>query len=91
MARPHVKRGDVVVVIAGEDRGKSGKVLSVDTVNERVTVEGVNVRKRAVRRSMQNPQGGISEQECPVHVSNVMGQEKYEARQAKHQDKKDEK
>ena len=91
MAQPHVKRGDIVVVIAGEDRGKSGKVLSVDTEKKRVTVEGVNVRKRAMRRSMQNPQGGITDKECPLHASNVMQQEKYEARQSKRQDKKDEK
>ena len=82
MARANVKRGDMVVVIAGAARGKAGKVLHVDRARQRVVVEGVNVRKKTERRSQENPQGGISERECPIHVSNVMVQERYNARRA---------
>jgi len=79
----HVRSDDVVTVISGAHQGKGGKVLSVDREKGRVTVEGVNVRKRATRRSADNPQGGIVEVECPIHASNVMLTEKYEARQAR--------
>jgi large subunit ribosomal protein L24 len=81
MAGTHVKRDDIVVVISGEDRGKSGKVLKVDREQQRLTIEGINVRKRAMRRSADNPQGGIVEKEFPIHISNVMLQEKWDNRQ----------
>lgn len=80
MARTHVKRDDIVTVIAGADKGKSGKVLTVDRAKGRVTVEGINVRRKAVRRSPDHPQGGITDKECPIHMSNVMLQERFEAR-----------
>jgi large subunit ribosomal protein L24 len=83
MANVHVKRDDVVSVISGEHKGKSGKVLTVDRKKDRVTVEGINLRKCAQRRSAQNPQGGIVEKECPIHASNVMLTERYDARQKK--------
>jgi large subunit ribosomal protein L24 len=79
--RVHVKRDDVVTVISGAHKGKSGKVLTVDRERGRVTVEGINKRRRAVRRSADNPQGGIVETECPIHASNVMLTEQYDARQ----------
>ena len=84
MASVHVKRDDMVVAIAGADRGKAGRVLSVDRDSGRVVVEGLNRRRKTVRRSPDNPQGGIVEVECPIHASNVMLQEEYERRQARH-------
>lgn len=68
-------KGDTVVVIAGDDRGKTGKVLRVFRSGKkqgRVVVEGVNFVKRATRRSQKNPQGGMSEKEDPIQASNVM-------------------
>ena len=70
MAR--IVKGDEVLVISGNDRGKTGKVLAVFPAKERVLVEGVNFIKRHTRPSQQNPQGGIVEREAPIHVSNVL-------------------
>ena len=70
MAR--IVKGDEVLVIAGNDRGKTGKVLAVFPDRQRVIVEGVNFMKRHTRPSQRNPQGGIVEREAPIHVSNVM-------------------
>ncbi len=67
-----VRKGDTVVVIAGKDRGKSGKVLSVDRFDRKVTVEKINVIKRHTKPNQQNRQGGILEREAPIHISNVM-------------------
>ena len=80
MASAKVKKGDVVRVIAGKDKGKTGKVLTVMPKKDRVIVEGIAVRKKAVRRSQANPNGGIIEQEAPIHISNVMNEERYRAR-----------
>jgi large subunit ribosomal protein L24 len=77
MAKFKLKRDDSVVVIAGAEKGKTGRVLNVDRDNGRVLVEGVNRRKKTVRRSQDNPQGGIIERESPVHISNVMLEERY--------------
>ncbi len=68
----HVKKNDIVKVIAGKDRGKTGKILKVFPKKERVIIEGVNLVKRHTRPNQQNPQGGIVEKEAPIHVSNVM-------------------
>jgi len=68
----HVHKNDTVLVISGNSRGKSGKVLRVLPDKERVLVEGVNVRKRHTRPSSKMPSGGILEREMPVHSSNVM-------------------
>lgn len=68
----HVKKGDTVVVIAGKEKGKRGKVLAVDRERSRVTVEGVNVVKRHMRPNPKLPQGGIVEKEAPIHSSNVL-------------------
>ena len=70
MAR-HVKRGDQVIVTAGNDRGKTGEILSIDVEGDRVVVAGVNVRKRHLKPTQARPQGGVIEQEMPVHISNV--------------------
>lgn len=68
----HVKKGDTVKVLAGKDRGKQGKILRAVPAKNRVVVEKVNLMKKAMRPTQQNPQGGISTLEAPLHVSNVM-------------------
>lgn len=68
-----IKKGDMVQVIAGNDKGKTPRrVLLVDDKRMRVLVEGVNIRKKHARPSQQNPNGGIIEMEMPIHYSNVM-------------------
>jgi large subunit ribosomal protein L24 len=67
-----IRKNDNVMVIAGNARGKSGKVLKVYPDRERVIIEGVNIMKRHSRPSQKNPQGGIVQREAPIHVSNVM-------------------
>lgn len=66
-----VKRGDTVRVIAGNELGRTGKVLKVFPRSGRVVVEGVNLIKRHARPTQKNPKGGIIEKEAPIHVSNV--------------------
>ncbi|MFZ5942540.1 MAG: 50S ribosomal protein L24 [Bacillota bacterium] len=68
----HVKKGDNVVVIAGKDKGKKGKVLQAFPDESRVIIEGINIMKKHTRPTQKMPQGGIVEREAPVHVSNVM-------------------
>jgi large subunit ribosomal protein L24 len=80
MATSHVKRGDEVVVIAGTERGKRGKVIRVLGDKQRVIVEGVKMIKRHTRKNQQHPQGAIVEREGTVHLSNVMLAAKFEAR-----------
>lgn len=72
MATSKIKKGDSVRVIAGADKGNEGKVLSVDTKNHRVVVEGVHMVKKHQKPSMMNQNGGIVEQEAPIDISNVM-------------------
>ena len=67
-----IRKGDTVKVIAGKDRGKTGKVLRSVPEKSRVVVEKVNMVKKAMRPTQQNPQGGIMSVEAPIHVSNVM-------------------
>ena len=67
-----IHKNDNVMIIAGNDRGKSGKVLKVFPSDFKVIVEGINIRKRHTKPNQKNPQGGILEKEAPVHVSNVM-------------------
>jgi len=68
----HVKKNDLVMVIAGKDKGKSGKILSVLSKKNRVIVEKVNFIKRHTRPSAKQRQGGIIEREGPINISNVM-------------------
>ena len=68
----HVKKNDLVMVIAGRDKGKSGKVLSLLSKKNRVIVEKVNFIKRHTRPSAKQRQGGIIEREGPINISNVM-------------------
>lgn len=83
MQKFHVKKGDEVVVIAGSEKGKRGKIIAVDTGKQRVIVEGVQMIKRHTRKSQDNPQGAIIEREGTVHISNVMKAEVFEARASK--------
>ncbi len=71
MKKFKIKTGDEVVVLAGKDKGQKGKVLKIITDKDRVLVEGVNVIKKHVKPSAENPQGGIVEKEAPIHISNV--------------------
>jgi large subunit ribosomal protein L24 len=80
MAKAHVKRGDQVVVIAGTERGKRGKIIRVFPDKERVIVEGIKMIKRHTKKNAQNPQGAIVEREGTVHLSNVMLAERFDAR-----------
>jgi len=66
-----IKRGDNVVITTGKDKGREGKVLSVDHKNSKVLVEGANKIKKHQKANQQNPQGGIIEREAPMHISNV--------------------
>lgn len=66
-----IRRGDTVVVLSGNDRGKTGRVLSVNVDGNRVVVEGVRLVKRHARPSQRNPKGGIVEREGSIHLSNV--------------------
>jgi large subunit ribosomal protein L24 len=67
-----IHKNDNVMVITGNDRGKSGKVLKVYPSDVKVIVEGINLKKRHTKPTQKNPQGGILEKEAPIHVSNVM-------------------
>jgi len=68
----HVKKGDEVLVIAGNDKGRRGRVLMTFPKKERVLVEGINIRTHHEKPSQQNQQGGRMKKEAPVHISNVM-------------------
>lgn len=67
-----IRKNDNVMVIAGNDKGKTGKVLKVFPKTSRLIVEGINVRKKHTKPSQRSPQGGIQEKEAPIHISNVM-------------------
>lgn len=66
------KKEDNVIVISGNYKGKTGKILKVFPKKERVIIEGVNIRKRHTKASNQNPKGGIIEKESPINASNIM-------------------
>ncbi len=68
----HVKKGETVVVISGNDKGKVGEVRSVNSKSGRVVVDGVNVRWKHRKPTQQNPKGERVEMECSIHASNVM-------------------
>jgi large subunit ribosomal protein L24 len=68
----HIKKGDTVVVITGNDKGRKGRVLEVIRKKDRAIVEGVNLMKKHTKPDAKNPQGGIIEQEASVHISNLM-------------------
>jgi large subunit ribosomal protein L24 len=67
-----IRKNDNVMVISGNDRGKTGKVLKVFPKVSRIIIEGINLRKRHTKPSQKSPQGGIIEKEAPINASNVM-------------------
>ena len=71
MSKLHIKNGDMVYVNAGEDKGKTGRVLKVDIEKQRAIVEGVNMMSKSAKPSAKHPQGGIVKQEAPIHISNL--------------------
>ncbi|MDR1632319.1 MAG: 50S ribosomal protein L24 [Dysgonamonadaceae bacterium] len=71
MSKLHIKKGDTVHVNAGEDKGKSGRVLKVYIEKQRALVEGINMVSKATKPSAKNPQGGFQKKEAPVHISNL--------------------
>jgi large subunit ribosomal protein L24 len=71
MSKLHVKKGDDVVVLAGKEKGKRGKIIAVLPKKSRVIVEGVQIIKRHTRKSQQHPNGAILEREGTIHISNV--------------------
>ena len=68
----HIKRGDTVKVIAGDDRGKTGVILQILTDKDRAIVEGLNLVTKHVKPTAQAPEGGIVKKEAGIHVSNLM-------------------
>ena len=68
----HVKKGDTVLVLSGNDKGKQGKVMSVDRKSQRAIVEGVRIISKHTRPNAEHPQGGIIKQEAPIHISHLM-------------------
>ena len=83
MQKFHVKRGDAVVVIAGSQKGKSGKVLEILPAKQRARVEGLAMMKRHLKKSTEHPQGTIAEREGSIHISNLMLQAVYAASKRK--------
>ena len=79
----HVKKGDEAVIIAGADKGKRGRIITVIAKQQRVIVEGARMIKKHMRKSQQYPQGQIVEREGTIHISNVMKAEEYDARAAR--------
>ena len=83
MRRFHVKKGEEAVIIAGADKGKRGRIITVIAKKQRVIIEGARMIKKHMRKSQSNPQGAIIEREGTIHISNVMKVELFDARAAK--------
>jgi large subunit ribosomal protein L24 len=71
----HIKKGDSVVVVAGNYKGREGKVLEVIRATEKAVVEGVNMVKKHTKPNAKQPQGGIVEREAPIHISNLLNKD----------------
>lgn len=71
MSKLHIKKGDEVIVLAGEDKGQKGKVLKVLVEKKRALIEGINLVSKSTKPSAKYPQGGIIKQEAPIHISNL--------------------
>ena len=71
MSKLHIKKGDTVYVNAGEDKGKTGRVLKVLVEKQRALVEGVNMVSKSTKPNAKSPQGGFQKKESPVHISNL--------------------
>lgn len=83
MAQTHVKRGDEVVVLAGKEKGKRGKILQLASKKNRAVVEGLAMIKRHLKKTEENPEGQIVEKEGTIDLSNLMLATKYDERRAK--------
>lgn len=82
--KTHVKKGDNVVVTSGAHKGAQGTIIEVQPAKNRVLVEGVRMIKKTVKPTQERPNGGIVEQEGPIHISNVkLAEEKPKAKTAK--------
>ena len=71
MSKLHIKKDDNVIVIAGADKGKTGKVLKVLKDEQRAIVEGINMVNKSTKPNAKNPQGGFVKQEASIHISNI--------------------
>ena len=71
MAKLHIKKGDTVYVLSGEDKGKTGRVLEVQVKKNRAFVEGVKMVSKSTKPTAKYPQGGIVKMEAPIHISNL--------------------
>lgn len=71
MSKLHIKKGDTVMILSGDDRKKTGRVLKVFVKDQKAIVEGRNMIKKHTKPSAKNPQGGIVEMEAPIHISNL--------------------
>ena len=71
MSKLNIKKGDIVFVNTGEDKGKTGRVLQVLVADQRAVVEGVNMVSKHTKPNAKNPQGGIEKKEAPIHISNL--------------------
>ena len=71
MSKIYIKKGDTVYVLAGEDKGRQGRVLSVQAAKNRAIVEGINIVSKSTKPSAKHPQGGIVKMEAPINISNL--------------------
>ncbi|MBD5225059.1 MAG: 50S ribosomal protein L24 [Bacteroidales bacterium] len=71
MSKLHIKKGDTVYVLSGEDKGQQGRVLSVQAAKQRALVEGINIVSKSTKPTAKHPQGGIIKMEAPIHISNL--------------------
>jgi len=71
MSKLHIKKGDTVYVNAGDDKGRTGRVLKVLVEKQRALVEGINMISKSTKPSAKSPQGGFQKKEAPVHISNL--------------------
>ena len=71
MAKLHIKKGDMVYILAGDDKKQTGRVLKVDVKKQRAYVENRNIVKKSTKPTAKYPQGGIVEMEAPIHISNL--------------------
>jgi len=71
MSKLHIKKGDTVYVNAGEDKGKTGRVLKVLVEKQRALVEGINMVSKSTKPNAKSPQGGFQKKEAPVHITNL--------------------
>ena len=83
MPNVHVKKGEEVVVLAGKEKGKRGKIIAVSPKKNRAIVEGLQMIKRHMRKSQDHPQGAIVEREGSIHLSNLMKADQFDARASK--------